>query len=172
MTSNDPASPTVLGLTGEGTNVTLNPSTMNFSQQPVGTTSSAQTATFTNNSSSPITITKIWDVSTVITDQGARVILPQDSAEFAETNNCGTSLAGGASCSINVTFSPNSAGTRAAQVQIETTQGDSPYLIVLTGIGGAALTNAEPFITQPLVPAAAIPGGAQFTLTVNGFRQA
>ena len=54
-------------------------------------------------------------------------------------------------------------------MQIETTQGDSPYLIVLTGIGAAAPTNAEPFITQPLVPAAALPGGAQFTLTVNGF---
>jgi phospholipase C len=169
VTSSDPGSPTILGLTGEGTNVTLSPATMNFGQQPVGTTSPAQTATLTNISSSPITFTRIWDVSTVIPTQGARVILPQNSAEFDQTNNCGTSLAGGASCTINVTFSPNSAGTRAAQVQIETTQGDSPYLIVLTGIGAAALTHAEPFITQPLVPAAAAPGSAQFTLTVNGF---
>ena len=168
VSSTDPASPTVLGLTGDGTNVTLT-SGITFSSQPIGTTSAPQTATLTNQGSNPITIASIRDISTVVPPIGKRVILPQDSAEFAQTNDCPASLAGGSSCTITVTFTPNAIGTRAAQVQIDDSEPDGPHLVVLTGTGSAALTHAEPYISQPLVPAAAIPGASTFTLTVNGF---
>jgi hypothetical protein len=44
------------------------------------------------------------------------------------------------------------------------------FFLVLVWWPSAALsqTNAVPLINQPLVPAAAAPGGAVFTLTVNG----
>ena len=42
-------------------------------------------------------------------------------------------------------------------------------LVVLTAFAGSAIAqNPVPFIDQPLVPDAAAPGGAGFTLTVNG----
>jgi hypothetical protein len=168
VSSTDPASPTVLNLTGEGTNVTLTGG-LNFSAQPVGTTSTPQTATLTNQGSNTITINKIWTVSTVVPPIGKRVILPQPSAEFAQTNDCGTNLGQGQSCTITVTFTPNTTGTRAAQVQVETDQADSPNLVVLTGNGAPALTHAEPYINQPLVPSAVAPGAGSFALKVNGF---
>jgi hypothetical protein len=42
-------------------------------------------------------------------------------------------------------------------------------LTVLTVFAGSAIAqNPVPFVDQPLVPDAAAPGGAGFTLTVNG----
>lgn len=40
------------------------------------------------------------------------------SADFGETNNCGASLAPSASCTINITFTPSKANTRAANLQM------------------------------------------------------
>ena len=42
-------------------------------------------------------------------------------------------------------------------------------LITLVALAGTAIAqNPVPFLDQPLVPDAAAPGGAAFTLTVNG----
>src|ERR1700687_288343 len=41
-------------------------------------------------------------------------------------------------------------------------------LIVASCASLAAQTNPVPFINNPLVPSVAVPGGAGFTLTVNG----
>jgi uncharacterized protein (DUF2141 family) len=47
-----------------------------------------------------------------------------------------------------------------------------PLLVIIAGIALAAFPcaaqNAVPFVNQPLVPASVAPGGAGFTLTVNG----
>jgi len=141
---------------------------LDFGPQAVGTTSLAKSVTLANHGPD-LTISKIWDVSTVHPPQDALVVLPQDSAEFAQTNNCGSILKSGDSCTIDVTFAPNATGPRSAQVQIETTDLDSPYLVVLGGTGSKPLTNAEPGISQPLVPSAVAPGASSFMLTVNGF---
>jgi phospholipase C len=172
VNSSDPSSPIVLGLTGEGTNATLNPTSLDDFSSQVGVPDGPKPVTLTNNGQGSIEITKIWDVATVKPDKGPPVILPQDSAEFAQTNNCPLSpnfLLSGNSCTINVTFTPNTTGVRSAQLQIETKEADGPYLVPLTGTATKAPTNAEPFITQPLVPTAVTPGAASFTLTVNGF---
>ena len=41
-------------------------------------------------------------------------------------------------------------------------------LIVVLLLPTTAFANPVPFVNQPLVPTAVAPGGAQFTLTVNG----
>jgi hypothetical protein len=56
-----------------------------------------------------------------------------DPSEFAETNNCGASLAAGASCLLNVTFTPSSAGSQTATVVITDNSG---------GVSGATQTAA------------------------------
>jgi hypothetical protein len=93
-------------------------------------------------------------------------VLQQVTVDFTQTNTCGTSLGAGASCNITVTFTPSVQGTRNADVFIFDSEGStSPQSISLAGTGQA---NPTPFISDPLLPPVATPGGASFTLTVNG----
>jgi phospholipase C len=168
VASNDPASPTVLGLTGLGTHFTIAPTSLTFSAQPVGTTSGSQSVIFTNQSSTAVTVNGVVMDATFVPSAGPRILLTEPSQEFVQSNNCGTGIAGGASCTFQITFAPNGTGTRAAQMVVNDSDADSPQLIVLTGTGAPAMSNAVPLISQPLVPAAAPPGSPSFTLAVNG----
>ena len=80
--------------TGTAAAVTLTPSTsLVFASQLVNTTSAAQAVTVTNSGAVAVPISSI-------------AISGTNMYEFAQTNNCGTSLAATASCTINVTFAP------------------------------------------------------------------
>jgi len=73
----------------------LSPTSLSFTSQPVNTTSSAQNVTLSNPGSAPVSISSI-----------------STSGEFAQSNNCPASLAGGTSCNISVTFAPTIGGLR------------------------------------------------------------
>ncbi len=66
-----------------GTVINLAPAKINFPVQTVGTVSVGVPITLTNNGSNPVAISSI-----------------SPSSNFASTNNCGTSIAAGASCTI------------------------------------------------------------------------
>ncbi len=93
IADNAAGSPQQVSLSGTGTTpapvATFSPSTLNFNNQLVGTTSAPQTVTLTNTGSADLTITKI-------TISGA----------FAETNDCPGTLSSSKSCTISVTYSP------------------------------------------------------------------
>src|SRR5208282_4510561 len=57
------------------------------------------------------------------------------SGDFSETDNCGTSLAPLASCTIIVTFTPTAASVRNGAVTMTDNAVASPQIISLTGIG-------------------------------------
>lgn len=95
--------------------VTLSPTSLNFGQQTVGTTSSASAVTVTNHLSGPLNITAI-----------------STTGDFAQTNNCGNSLASGATCVIRVTFSPISSGTRIGTLSVADNAGSQS-----TALGGS-----------------------------------
>jgi hypothetical protein len=57
------------------------------------------------------------------------------SGEFAQSNNCGNSVAAGASCTITVTFSPSGAGSRVGAVTIVDDAPGSPQMVPLSGNG-------------------------------------
>jgi len=112
--------------------------------------------TLTNNGTQLLTISNV-----VI--QGS---MSQDYSDYTQTNTCGSGIAGGASCTFNVKLVPTAPGLRNGQLVIfDSESNTSPHSIILTGSGTA---NAVPFISSPLIPASAVPGGAGFTLTVNG----
>jgi hypothetical protein len=67
---------------------------LSFDNQPVGTTSAAQTVTLANTGDSSMAITSIVA-----------------SGNFAQMNACGSTLAAGATCTISVTFKPTAGGT-------------------------------------------------------------
>ena len=115
---------------GTATTVTVSPSSLNFSPQNVGTTSPPQTVQITNNNTSAaVTVSSI-----------------AASGDFAETDNCGTSIAAGASCTANVTFTPTATGTRTGTLTVTDSASNSPQTVALSGAGG---TTANGITVSP-----------------------
>lgn len=124
VTINDNASPTAqtITLTGIGTVVKFVPASINFGSHKVGTKTAARTITLTNTGTTALSITKIADIG-------------PDPKDFSETNNCGTSVAAGGTCTISVTFHPTVTGARSVFVQVFDNGGGSPQKVTLTGTG-------------------------------------
>ncbi len=116
-----------------GTQVTTasaQPNSLTFASQSVGTTSAAQTVTFTNTGGIALVATSI-----------------SPSANFSETDNC-TSIAvnAGGSCAIQVSFTPGQTGDSAGQLTINANiSGGGQILIPLSGTGvSAGVVTASP----------------------------
>jgi hypothetical protein len=117
-------------LTGTGTagpTISLSPTTINFGNLADGTTSAKVPITVTNTGSSTVTFSSIAVTGT-------------NSANFAQTNNCGTSLTQGNACTINVTFSPSTAGSYTAAVTLTDNAANNPQSVGLSGTGVAPVT--------------------------------
>src|SRR5207302_984554 len=65
------------------------------------------------------------------------------SGDFAETDNCGGSLASGGNCTISVTFTPTASGTRTGSSSVTDNASGSPQTVGLTGTGAAPTTTAS-----------------------------
>lgn len=129
VTDNASGSPHSASLTGTGTapSATLSPASLTFGGQLVGTTSAVQSTTLTNTGNAPLTISAI-----------------SVTGDFAQTNTCGTTLAAGASCSINVTFTPAAVGTRSGSVTVTDNASGSPHGVSLIGTGTAPIASLSP----------------------------
>jgi phospholipase C len=171
VTDSGGGSPHVLGLTGVGTQVSISPASLDFGNQALGTVSGSQPITVMNLSPSPLPIFSI----VVTGNNGGQA--DTNTQNFQQTNNCGNSLAPGASCTINVVFSPVTQGTLGGDVMVFEcdqnsglcgAEGDSPQAIALTGTATASTNNPTPLLVQALKPESAAPGTSGFSLTVNG----
>jgi hypothetical protein len=106
----------------------VSPGSLTFTGQQVGTTSAAQTVTLSNTGSVSLVISSITT-----------------SGDFAESDNCASSVAAGSSCAINVTFTPTAAGTRTGALTITDNSNGatgSAQTVSLTGTGSAAVPVA------------------------------
>ncbi|HVI06787.1 MAG TPA: choice-of-anchor D domain-containing protein [Candidatus Binatia bacterium] len=108
-------------------NPTLSPGSVTFAKQAVGVTSAPQTITLINSQQATLNISSI-------------LFTGVDPADFAQTNNCGASLAAGSTCSINVTFTPGAVGTRTAILNVNDDGSNTPQTASLTGTGVAAVS--------------------------------
>jgi 6-phosphogluconolactonase (cycloisomerase 2 family) len=131
VTGSNPRAIVIIGGLQTPPAVSLSPTSLSFSTQNVGTTSSTQTISLTNNGGSALAISGIAIGGTNVGD-------------FQQTNNCGTSVAANASCSINVTFTPAAVGTRTATVSVTDNANGSPQTVPLTGAGGGAVAIPTP----------------------------
>ena len=122
VTDNATGSPQGVRLSGVGTVVQLSATGVNFGDQKVGTTSAAIPIKLTNEGTGPLSISQIYITGTGATD-------------FSQTNDCGTGVAGGGSCTIKVTFAPTATGALSAAVSIVDDGGASPQSVLLTGTG-------------------------------------
>ena len=132
------ASPVAIPIAGNGVNgpaLTANPARALFAPQTVATSSKPAPVMLINTGNSGLNITGISLAGT-------------DSSDFAETNNCGGSLAPGGSCTVNVTFTPTAGGSRAASMAISGTEPGSPQSVELAGAAiGPALTLSPASLT-------------------------
>src|SRR3954454_23668439 len=133
-----------VNLDGTGTFRQLTPSSdIPFGQQSIGAgPTAAQTATFTNSGTGPVTFS------------GPQAITGADADQFqVASNGCTGSLGVGASCDVNVAFDPSSFGDKTAEVSVPS---NAPAVHVgLSGTGiQAQLTRA--------------PDTLDFTADVNG----
>jgi hypothetical protein len=161
FTDNAASSPQSVSLSGTGVVptapvVSLSPGSLNFASQTVGTTSPIQSSTLTNTGSATLSIGSI----AVSGDFG--LATTGTSCPYS-----GGTVNVGASCTIDVTFTPTQTGNRTGSVAITDNAADSPQSLSLSGTGSQSATPV-PFINQPLIPDVVAPGGAAFTLTVNG----
>ncbi len=67
-----------------------------------------------------------------------------NKGDFAQTNNCGTSVSAGGSCVITVTFTPVAVGTRNAAVSITDNAPGSPQTASVTGVGVKPAVTLSP----------------------------
>lgn len=117
--SSDAGSPQTVNVQGTGQVTKFSPTKLTFPSQPVGTTSQPMSVVLTNASATdPLAIGTFTP-----------------SGDFQETNNCPTSLAPKAACTINVTFTPSVTGTRNGSISVTSGDFKSPQHIGLTGTG-------------------------------------
>ena len=109
-------------LFGVATSVILSPSSLNFGNQKVGTVSDPQTVTLTNIGNKPVSINELG-------------ILGQFPQVFLQTNNCGSSVAAGASCTINVQFAPQLTLGFIESLAVKDNGGGQMQKIQVTGTG-------------------------------------
>jgi phospholipase C len=128
ITDTDASSPQVVSLAGTGSQGQLSvyyPG-LSFSTRAFGTTSAPKPVTLTNVGSSPLTISSV-----------------QVIGGFAQTNNCGSSLAAGAMCTFKVTFKPTTDTSVPAwktlygNLIINDSDPASPQMVLLGGTGTA-----------------------------------
>jgi hypothetical protein len=134
--------------------VSVSPTSLTFASQVVGTTSSPQIVTLTNNLNSALTISNIGFTGT-------------NSGDFSQTNTCGSSVSAGGNCTISVSFTPSASGTRTAALSITDDAENSPQTVNLTGTGGSPVTLSTSSLSFGTVFVGSSSTAAPVTLTNN-----
>ena len=137
--------------------VTLSPASLSFGNQAVGTTSPAQPLILSNGLSTALTISNIFGGGL---NPGA----------FKQTNDCGSSLAAGASCTINVSFNPGATGPLSATLNVSDSASNSPQSASLsgTGVNGAAIGLSTTSVSFGAQAASTTSAAQSITVTNTG----
>jgi Abnormal spindle-like microcephaly-assoc'd, ASPM-SPD-2-Hydin/PQQ-like domain len=128
-------SPQLVALSGSGASTgatAASPSGLSWAAVAVGTRSGQKVVTLTNANAGAITLNSI-------SFSGAS---PADFTVFSKT--CGATLAAGASCTANIVFGPTATGTRAAILNFNDSDTNSPQAITLSGTGTTGVVVASP----------------------------
>lgn len=147
----DVFSPVLLQKWSPGTAPSISVSTqnVNFIDTPLGGASAPQTVTIQNTGSGAAELGILLDP----------IFLGSETNDFIETTNCGSSLAGGASCTITLVFQPGAPdpscvalpgcdpSSRAASLLIATNAIAGPQTVHITGtaaIGASLVVSPNP----------------------------
>jgi hypothetical protein len=149
------------------TPISISASSLMFGSQPVGTKSMGQAVTLTNKSTSTVNIS--------ISATG----------NYTEVDNCGASLAAGASCTVNAAFSPSSTGPQSGTLVVSDGSPGGSQIVNLSGMGtttggggiagtgctGASLTQVQANVTSQMSYANSAAGVQVSQLTDNAMNR-
>jgi hypothetical protein len=121
LTDNAANNPQRVTLTGMGVSIALSPTVLNFGAELVGQTSAPQPVTISNVSTASVNLTG-FSIGGIPTDY------------TISDNTCGSSLAAGTNCSLNVSFNPTKKGTRNGKLNVAN-NGGGTATATLTGTG-------------------------------------
>jgi len=113
--------------------VQISPGSINFGALPVGTKSPPQFLTLLNNGNAPLAISNVTLTGT-------------PASSFTITNGCGTTLASGSTCQIQLTLLPNAPGQATASLSIADNAPNSPQSVAISGTG---LAPAGALVSPP-----------------------
>jgi len=119
IASNDPQKPTVnVKLLGQvlPPKISVSPVSVNFEKVSVGSTSEPKIVTIKNKGISDLEVSSI-------------TINGTNASEFSQTNDCST-IVKGSSCAVTLTFSPTSAGSKRATMDLSTSDPKKPIYTV------------------------------------------
>jgi Astacin (Peptidase family M12A)/Abnormal spindle-like microcephaly-assoc'd, ASPM-SPD-2-Hydin len=146
--------PQTVSLTGTGVEpvvtVTTTPATETFAAQTVNTTSAGKAVVVKNtgNTSTPLTVSAA-------------------TGDFAQTNNCPTTLNAAASCTVTVTFTPLTTGTLTGSFTVADSASNSPQTVKLTGTGTAPVVITITPTSQAFTATVVQSASASKTITVK-----
>ena len=143
VTDDAPGSPQAVPLTGTGTasTVVFNPSSVNFSNQRVGTSSAATHVHITNGGTATLNITSIMLTGTDTTQ------FTLTSAADGPTPACllgASNLTPTNTCNVDAKFGPTSTGAKSASMTVTDDAAGSPHSVPLTGMGIAPAVTLNP----------------------------
>jgi Glycosyl hydrolases family 39 len=131
VTDDNASSPQLLPISGTGVigAALFSPTSLSFPSTVVGSSSAVQTATFTNEQATSLSISSI-----------------ATTASFTQSNDCPATLAAGASCNFSLTFAPVSTGTISGTANVNYGSGIlSLYLSgTATSSGGGGSVSVSP----------------------------
>lgn len=136
ITDSDATGTQTVALTGTGIGppiVSLSTHNLSFGATLIDSSSSPQSITLTNTGQSALTLGK-----------NAIALTGTDPGDYSQTNNCGSSVASNASCTITVTFKPQASGSRPASVTITDNANSSPQTVTLNGSGAYPNASLSP----------------------------
>lgn len=145
--------PPMTNCASSGPAVFLSTTSVNFGNQQVGVTSAPQVITLTNSQSISLSISSITT-----------------SGDFAQTNTCGASLAANSSCTISVTFTPTTSGSRSGMLTVNDNAANTPQTASLSGTGLTSSLSISPSSIgygNQIVNTTS--SGSTVTITNNGF---
>jgi hypothetical protein len=135
-----------LGGTGIALSYSVSANSLTFAAQVLNVPSAPMTVSLTNTGQAALSIQSL-------------ALSSGTSQPFSQTNNCGTSIAVGASCSINVVFNPAVSGAASATLSINAGNGLAAQTVALSGTGVAlsysVSTKSLTFVPQALNVASA-----------------
>lgn len=147
VTDSGVTSPETVSLSGIGTAIQVSPLSLIFASTYLGNNTSAKTITVKNVGTAAISISSIAAVG-----------------NFEQTNTCSSSLAAAASCSIHVTFTPETTGTLYGGVSIISNDPANPVTIDLSGTA-TAVSLSETSLTFPTTKVGTTSSPIKFTIS-------
>jgi hypothetical protein len=108
--------------------IQLSPSSIDFGSVQQGSSSPIRTILVANVGTAPLTISRI-------SVGGA------SGNQFSQTNNC-SSIGAGGSCTISVTFTPTSTGSKSAFISLVYNASGSPANVSLSGVASPTLASS------------------------------